>query len=73
MRVVVWKLCDDRWAAYTEDAEIKALAERSGLKLMGVYFRKNRDGGPFAWQFTGPKETVLALAELNSRANANVH
>lgn len=64
MKVVVWKLNDDCWAMYTEDVEVaKEAAERHGLRLMGTYYRKSSGHEPFAWQFAGPRDAVLVLAE----------
>lgn len=71
MKVVVWKLNDEHWVAYTEDANVaKEAVERYGLRLMGTYFKRGKGLEPFAWQYTGSKEAVLALAELNNKISA---
>lgn len=62
MRTETWKLTSGRWVVYTEDLEkAKEAIKHRDLRWMGTYYHKG--GGPFARQFVGPKEAVLALAQ----------
>lgn len=61
MRTETWKLDGDRWVICSEDLEkAKEALQHPALHWMGTYYR--RSGEPFAWQFVGPKEAVLAMA-----------
>lgn len=56
-----WALDGGVYALYTENQEIARAAKKAGLRPAGEYFRHDPFSEPFAWQFVGPKEKVLAL------------
>lgn len=63
MRTEYWPWAGGEYALYTENSEAARAAEKAGLRPVGEYFSAWRpEAGPFAWQFAGPKEVVLAVA-----------
>ncbi len=63
MRTECWPWNDGDYALYTENPQAARAAEQAGLRSVGEYFSAWRpEAGPVAWQFAGPKGTVLAVA-----------
>jgi len=67
MSLEFWPMQEGEYALYTEDSDLAKNTRKFGLKQVGTYHRGDLFAKPFAWQFAGPKEKVLALVKKSPR------